>query len=439
MTTTDGMSGRMDERRVRRVTARGAVGMSLLLTVGGAVAEQIQPGPPAQADAVTPEPARPRNIPGDEFLVLLDDGTRRNIELMNVADGLEAFMASGGNEASSELSGVVAAIAADGDVIASPAKRIRPFLDQGMVFLTDGRRLPGTAVALPASDDDSDADFLPWVHPWLNDVRVPLDEIEYVFFRIADAPGLIELDEADRVVLLNGDVVDGFLVGLNGAVEIEVNDGETRIISIPFDRVAGIRLVNERVSPSGPRAWFERGTVIDVTMFALRESGKVAIKSSLKSNQREMRSMPEVDELIGFVPDVARMLPLIDLDPVGQSPIGHRLFVPEPVDRMPMAVLNLGAIELRGPQTVTWRLPADTTRFVAEAVLPDSEREWGDFVLVVNDGDEEVLRERIFGDRPSVKLNLPLSTRDLAISIESGAKGPVQDVVELRQAHLIRK
>jgi len=115
------------------------------------------------------------------------------------------------------------------------------------------------------------------------------------------------------------------------------------------------------------------------------------------------------------------------MPPIVGDPIGAALGAPD--------------IELPGPMSVTWTLPAGVTRVAGVAELPVSARAWGDCSVVMFDGaGAQVWTTRLSGDAPSAPFNIDLSGKDaltLTVRVEAGANGPIEDRVLLRRVLLL--
>jgi hypothetical protein len=105
----------------------------------------------------------------------------------------------------------------------------------------------------------------------------------------------------------------------------------------------------------------------------------------------------------------------------------------------PDAPVGLSPIELRGPVVVRYSLPSGAIRFAAQAVLPDSARQWGDLELIVRSDDAEVFRMRLNAESPAGEINVALTGRELTLELTAGAHGPIQDQVILNRAMILHK
>jgi len=233
----------------------------------------------------------------------------------------------------------------------------------------------------------------------------------------------------DRVVLQNGDVVEGFVASIDTAVRIETATGE---VEVPLDRAAGVLLANPPVAPAGILVWLADGSVVEATTVEFALTGRVSL--GLGSDAPEAVLPVGATDVLALLFDPGLITGLAVLEPSSISFPPERLWGRAPVAGAP-ARLGIADIDMAGPVSVVWELPRPAARLAAVATLPPAMWAWGDCELVVRAGDgTELLRERLRADRPSVEINVPLGgTRRLGIEVASGGGGPVQDRVILER------
>lgn len=369
-----------------------------------------------------------------QTLLLTDDLALEPVRVDGLRDGVLTVRAAGGEATRTvDLAEVLALVIDDGE-----RPPIRP---RSLLALAGGQRLPG----YPAADSEEAADRLQWRHPWLGRVSVPIERVREIRLEAADdlpAGDRVPLDvdeAADRVVLVNGDVLSGFLLALGGEVEVEtsVAGGPPRVSSVPIDRVARVVVRSETPPRAGARAWFREGTVIDVDSVLMDEGGTVVLGVPLDRADAKPIAV-DLNDLAGLAFARERWLALGDLEPAEVSGPPTRWRVPEPVERRPQAALGLGAIELWGPMEVRWTMPETGMRFATELELPADARPWADLECVVLSGGEEVFRTALDDARPRASVRVELPGADLTVRIEEAGHGPIQDRVLLRQPRLVR-
>ena len=128
----------------------------------------------------------------------------------------------------------------------------------GVLELVDGQRVVGSLTG-PGAEADADAgeagdagDVLRWRHAVLGEVSVPLERVAAMTLSgdgdEPDAGGAA----TDRVMLVNGDAIDGFVEGVTpGAVSVIPGGIESgnAAVSLPLERVAAVRLANPADDP----------------------------------------------------------------------------------------------------------------------------------------------------------------------------------------------
>lgn len=304
------------------------------------------------------------------------------------------------------------------DTGAAPEPEPEPFL--GRLDLTDGQRWRGELIG-------GRGQALAWR---LGEGQVLEAPLERVVAAEVSAPislaGWPRLD--DRVMLLNGDTVEGFIAGVNGSLLVESGGNE---LEIPLSRVAGFALANPPEPPDGRMVWLHDGSVLAVSDIEITITGEAAL--GLRGESAGAVYDAVAMDVLAILLDPGAISGLSTLGPTAVVYPPERL-LPEPPVREGAGLLGAGDIDLVGPVRVEWEFPRPAVRLAATAILPPAMWAWGDCELVVRMGDEGtvVLRERLRAERPSIDLNLPLGgARRLTIEVLSGEGGPVQDRVVL--------
>lgn len=350
----------------------------------------------------------------------------------------------------------------------------RDQVSPGLLVTTDGQLIPGNVRAQQAENEE-----IRWSSRQFGELLIPLKQVRELLLQ----PGgsfSTPADRDDHVYLVNGDVASGFVASITDTVSIEQT---SQSFTVPLDRIARIRLANPLQPTKGARIWLFNGSVISVQSIAVREGPESTLASPSPSPSsaspaatpivaalsltRGVNSGPAqeavtrravfvtplapapvdiaLSELRAIAFDVTRLIPLSAL-PVArvsaQEQAGRR-WVPQPIiadERL--APLGAADIELPGPMTVDWLLPADVDRFAATIELPISCRLWGDCVVsceFVTQGEivKPLWQERLSAARPLVVVNTPLFVSGLGgtlrIRVEEGAFGPIMDRVVIRR------
>ncbi|MCK4872530.1 MAG: hypothetical protein KAS72_07375 [Phycisphaerales bacterium] len=286
------------------------------------------------------------------------------------------------------------------------------------LHLVDGQVLPGSPALIASSQDD----MIAWIHPAFGQITIPLDQVRAVMLD-AGLPG--EVGDEDRVTLINGDELTGFVVSISDNVHIEYNGHKTQI---PMDRVVAIVLANPSAQLIGSVAYLADDTIVRIASIRI-EDDRVSL---MYDDTHDITYA--LHDLIACVTDAEAWLPLAQFEPDGASTPKDRPFSPLPTAIDPDAPLGLSDILISGPIDVRYKLPAGVQRFAAQLVLPAECSAWGSFDAVLLVNDAEVFRQRLDRDHRTAAVNLPLTADALTIRIEGGEFGPIQDRLLIRDA-----
>ncbi len=397
------------------------------------------------------------------------DGVAQNVQVVEISGSAIVHLASQGGAATGSgadsPSWVTHKVAECIALLANDAASTS--IHGGMLELTDGQRLPGsvlpdepgTGTEVELAEPSTPRDRLAWEHAWLGRIEVPLDRISQVLLQVASASETDETlqSKSDVIVLTNGDVIEGFVTGLGNPVTLEVEvDARTTELELPLDRVAAVRIVAPVQPASGWRVWFRDGTVLDVASLHVGDDGFMRLRfgeghvgaQRLGPPPEKMKKLHEDVAAIVFAPQA--MVPLASLAPKGVSGPAYRYVIPPPRtldgDAGPAARRSAverqwpaPSVEFRGPMVAHYELPPESSRFVCDAILPESSRTWGDVQLIVRCDGEEVGRFEINAASPVASINAPLPGSELTIELAEGRNGPIQDLLVLRNPMILRR
>ncbi|MDQ7012716.1 MAG: hypothetical protein Q9O74_02330 [Planctomycetota bacterium] len=374
-------------------------------------------------------------------LIGRDLGEER-VELTRLEDGVVSFVDASGRARERALSDLVAAV----HELPPPERTPRelPWITRQLQRFTPDRDgsgdgddpdgLPGFVGRLELVDGQvwvgtllsADGQSLSWFVEDSVVISVALDRV-----RSASIHGSIDGARVgwdgidDRVVLGNGDVLDGFVDEIGERVRMETGG---RVVSLPMDRVAGVLLANPPIAAEGMVLRTVGGSVLAVDAIEISLTGRVRAVAARDGGTVEMVFGGEEALSLVVAPDGVGALGLIEpAEVVGPGGMSGGDGLAMVVDE----ALGFDGFVLRGPVVVRWALPRPARRFAVRATLPPAMWAWGDCEVVVLMGDgTEAARERLWADRPSVEINVPLGgMAGMSIAIESGSSGPVQDRV----------
>lgn len=306
---------------------------------------------------------------------------------------------------------------------------------RGFVTLVDGQRFPGQYVPTSGGEDS-----VIWHHPQFGDIGFPLERVAWVVrderARRAFDPGAPAPVE-DELILVNGDRIRGFIIGLGDPVEIESAEG---VVKLDMSRISGAVFSNPRESLGGLIVWLKDGTVAQVEQGVQMSREELAV--SLESGEP---AIYDISELRAIAFDTDRIVALSSIDPVKTEPMGDRAYTPptqtrrHPDDRASHGPPSLNAedIYLPGPMRVTYELPPGARRIAGTASLSEGSAPWGDCEVVLEVDGREVWRRHVHSEAPDAAFNVEIDGRELTVTVEPGRYGPIKDLVYLRRVLIL--
>jgi len=300
------------------------------------------------------------------------------------------------------------------------------------VELADGQRLLGQ---WRGGADEGQAVRLE--HATLGQTQIPLNDLRIVRFG-----GAVEFGEAstdDRLLLVNGDRLDGFVISVGGgeiAFQPAGAPADADPIKLPLDRVRALRLGNEpALSPAehhvlhladGSRVYGrELALSGDVVSLRIALPGQVGAQRRLAVDQVAR---------LEFVTPGSRLVNLADLprQVLADDQVFGRVVRP----RAEGATLHLHA-----PVQLEITLPAGAARVAALAELDIDEGgralgtpEWADFNLIVRDPTETLDTWHFDFDHQRAEVNVEVRQTRLILKLDPAGNGPIMDRLRLVDA-----
>lgn len=299
-----------------------------------------------------------------------------------------------------------------------------------VIELADGQRWPCHVLATGGPED------LAVQVPDIGTTSLSLDVMTRIVFDPAmqarDAPAAA----ADRIVLVNGDVIEGTLLSM--ASDIEIDSGEA-VTGIPASSVAVVELVNPPIRPAPMRLWLNGGAVFAAPALVGGSTSELQCTLIAPDGRgwHEVgvwkpwdRSANHALEAVEFAP--GRLVPWASLQVTSCAPEGERRWTPPPAVQEGPCLLDLAQVELPGPMRVTWRLPAGAEYACAQVSLADPSSPWADCVVRVEQQGRMLWEQRLNAAQPRSSWAVRLDDdTDLTLRVLAGQFGPIDDRVLL--------
>lgn len=303
----------------------------------------------------------------------------------------------------------------------------------GLLVLTDGQHFPGQPKIQSSERENS---VLLWQHrlgagPNLN-LEIDLESIAWA--RIGSEINPPDADESDAVLLSNGDLIEGFVKSITDPLTIE-SDGND--IKVDLEKVSAVRLVNPPVQQrkDSHRLWLLTGTIIDVGGLLLGDDG--ILRFTLPMTENNQPSSINMAQIAGILFDATALTPLAEIEAHDVVGPPSRYIVTPPHKMEGNAALGLASIEMHGPVTARYRLPARAERFMASFKLHPSAGAWADCQVIVKDDDREVFMANLSQAKPETSVNVEMHGSELTIEITEGLHGPIQDYIVIEEAMIL--
>ncbi len=375
------------------------------------------------------------------------------------------------------LADILAMVPPAGELLAAASARAAetrdprpgvPELARLRVTLTDGQRYVGNIdpSVMPAAPSGQNAAEIPLglKTSMFGDLRFMLDQVVSVETVVApDSPRPAHENASDaappstdRVVLVNGDRINGFVESIGPDVVIGPETGKDSKTPqrIPLSRCRSIQIANPAVPLAGAAVWVGGPAgevqVIRAAELTIRPGGEALLRPQLPGDSVSTLSIP-ASSILALTPDASRIVPL--------SRLGLPQFTPDPsrrwsqppvVDRGLRAPLGLGEVLLPGPMSVEWTLPAGVTAITGSVALAPEARLWGDcnvaVELVPSAGAPVTLwKGRLNGEHAREDVTAPVKPASdpsaaptrLRVRVEAGSQDQIQDRVVLEGFMLV--
>lgn len=304
------------------------------------------------------------------------------------------------------------------------------------VELVNGQSLPGRWLR-----SGSDSERFVWEHPRFGRLEIPMEDLSSLTFVGEPISG--DDDSADRVRLINGDELTGFVAGVTEQGLSLIPGGVGDPIVLPIDRVAAVRLANPIESVSdADRVTLRDGTVLLARGIVIT-ADEARFDAALPG--RPMRELALPLSAVARIELTAGGAQLLDLGSLPREVTGGgEVFGLSMLPRFAPA-----SAQLHAPLTLRFELPPGATRFAVDASLPTGPGapprllDHADLELVFRLDGQTLERRRFNADEPRHTINLALPSpgadadRSLILELDPGADGPVFDRLELSHPVLL--
>jgi len=350
--------------------------------------------------------------------VIVDDRLReREVRVLAIEPGALLLTDESGEEWRREIRGLIAVLPARGE-----KDNTRPPHGSGVIELADGQRFPGSLI--PTA---SEGETARWLHRALGELTFSLEDISTARFGAVSVgtTGSQQRNDSlrveDELVLVNGDILRGFLVGLGDPMIFETGGNESEILP---ERIGEIRLANDKQPAEGVYIWLGDGTIARADSI-MTDGSRERLEFTLENGQRATYL---IGALRGIAFDASRLVPLATLTPSVQSPTGERIsadpirYVASSYDDQDLgrSTLGLATIEFPGPMEVRYELPHSAVRIGGTFELDESTLPWGDCIVRIELDGRVLFEQRLHAEQLSVPFTLTAVGRELVIRIDPG-------------------
>lgn len=244
--------------------------------------------------------------------------------------------------------------------------------------------------------------------------------------------------QRDQVLMVNGDMIEGFLTGIDAeqgiGMERGVAAGGAREVTwYPIHSATQVRVSGKEQPGEGWRVWLRDGSIIDVQGWR-REGGTVEMIAPRLPGAAARVTMPW-SVVRAIRPPQGALLPMASLpwQASGGEALGRLAAAVARVDTDP-SPLDLRAVDLLGPGTFVAKLPRPDMHVRLRACLPPRVMDMGGCTLVVRDARTQRTEARLDADRPDIEWSGRLEGDRLEIDLQPGPGGAMGSVVSLQDA-----
>ena len=294
---------------------------------------------------------------------------------------------------------------------------------------TDGQRIPGSLVR-----DGSGR--MSWRSAWLPDLKLDPEKLTAV--RLQEDAEILKAEDADLVLLANGDRVEGLVdsIGASLVLELVGGDRDGDVLEVPIERVASISLVNPPVEPRGVMVWYRGGHRLLGSGLDIEDDGYSRLRRPVLGG--DVAEVPS-EYLVGASFRADRVRPWSSLEWTREpgSAESIRPWIP-PITRLAgHHPISAAPLRIPGGMKASAELPWSRAMFRV-VVERAADAGPGSCTFIVRDGDREVSRHVVDPGSPIVVVTGEVGEGPLVFEVDPGEDGPFEDDIVLREALLVR-
>ena len=299
---------------------------------------------------------------------------------------------------------------------------------RSVLALDDGQRINGIF--------ESAGHTLHWRSRDLGLIDIDLERVQWI------GPPTLATEAPpakDRVVLLNGDRVDGFVNAIESdrGVQVETQGSAPPASArwIDLARTVSIQLAPHPRAASGWRLWLRDGSVVDVDGWQ-RKGDQLQLRKAHLSGAAPTITIPWSAVLAVACPD-SGIQPLWSQSwRTKEATPPERLSAPM-IHMQPQRALDLHDLDLHGPGLFTMQVPPGTRSLHLTLAEPPQLQGQLACTLHILDGEREVCTQRMDALFKPRAIDIPLQGQQVTFQLTDSARGAFGAAVRLQQAWLL--
>lgn len=281
-------------------------------------------------------------------------------------------------------------------------------------------------------------------------LSVPLERVG-VLGSVGRSLGVWGAPVQDRLVLRNGDVLDGMIERLGEQVVFSAGKSAKNAVktSVPLENVQEARLANPAEAASGMMLWLSDGTAVGVAELVSEIDGVRLRARAALAKEPGQGAQVLSSEIVGvsFHAGLVRGVGGMKFEAVKAEAERAWTDAPMAIGSVGESVFGAPDVAISGPMSFEVELPEGARWVLASARMPEDAWVWGDCELVVSQVDvgegatagKELSRSRLNVSTPTARIAVKLEGQRprLRVSVIGGASGPIQDRVVIEHGVVV--